>query len=195
MIRRLAVICLVLLSGGCTVAPERDGGRPTYPGTREDLNTWTATGRIHIQADDESWQATLFWRQQEGAYRIRIIAPLGQGTLELRGDATAVVLRTADGEEYGAADPETLMRDTLGWGVPVEGMVHWMVGRADPRRDIEARVEDEAGRLVELRQAGWYIRYLDYGQDTGIALPRRLRLETARFSLHIVVSRWEPGRA
>lgn len=192
---RLAVICLVMLLGGCTAVPERDGGTPAYRGTLEDLNTWTATGRIHMRTDDESWQATLFWRQQEAAYRIRLIAPLGQGTLELRGDAAAVVLRTADGETYAAADAETLMRDTLGWGVPVEGMVHWMVGRADPRRDIEARVKDEGGRLVELRQAGWHIHYRDYQQAAGIALPRRLRLETERFSLRIVVSRWEPGRA
>jgi len=194
-VSRLAVIFLVMLLGGCTMVPQRDGGTPAYPGTLEDLDTWTATGRIHVRAEDESWQATLFWRQQEGAYRIRLIAPLGQGTLELQGDASGVVLRTADGETHAAADAETLMRDTLGWGVPVAGMVHWMVGRADPRREVEAGVEDEAGRLVELRQAGWHIRYLDYQQAAGIALPRRLRLETERFSLHIVVSRWEPGRA
>ncbi|MDZ7751332.1 MAG: lipoprotein insertase outer membrane protein LolB [Gammaproteobacteria bacterium] len=192
---RLAVTCLALLLGGCTVVPDRDGEAPAYRGGLERLTTWTATGRIHIQADEESWQATLVWRQQGDAYGIRLIAPLGQGTLGLRGDAAGVVLRTADGKEYAAAEPEALMLDILGWRVPVDGMRHWMVGRPDPRWEIRARVEDEAGRLVELRQAGWHIRYLDYGKDTGIALPRRIRLETERFSLHIVISRWEPGRA
>lgn len=192
---RVAFICLVLLSGGCSVAPERAGEAPPYPGTLEDLTTWTATGRVHIQTDDESWQATLLWRQQEDAYRIRLIAPLGQGTLELQGNAGGVVLRTADGEEHAARNAEALMLDTLGWRVPVDGMAHWMAGRADPRREFEAREEDEGGRLVELRQAGWHIRYRDYQQAAGLALPRRLRLETERFSLDIVVTRWEPGRA
>lgn len=192
---RLAATCLVLLLGGCSVVPERDGGTPAYPGTLAELTAWTATGRIHIQADDESWQATLVWRQEEDAYRIRLIAPLGQGTLELRGDATGVVLRTADGDAHAARDPEALMLDTLGWRVPVEGMAHWMVGRADPGREIETRVADEAGRLVELRQAGWHILYRDYHQEADIALPRRLKLETERFALLIVVTRWEPGRA
>lgn len=192
---RLLVLAAALLLGACTMVPPAEDGAGPYRGPRADLTTWTATGRVHIQAGDESWQATLYWRQADDAYRIRLIAPLGQGTLELKGDETGVILRTADGEVFEATDPETLMLDTLGWRVPVDGLQHWLVGRVAPGAAVTHRVLDPAGRLAELEQGGWRIRYRDYSEAAGIALPSRLVLETHRFALRLVVSRWEPGRA
>lgn len=193
--RSLFLIGLAVLLQACTVMPAGQVGSAGYGGDRADLATWTATGRIHIQADEESWQATLYWRQADDRYRIRLIAPLGQGTVELRGDAGGVILRTTKGEEYAAADPETLMTDTLGWRVPVDGMRFWMVGRVAPGRTVERRRVNEAGLLTEFEQSGWRIRYLRYSAESGIALPAKLVLETPRFSIRVVVSRWEPGRA
>ena len=194
--RCLGALAAALLLGGCTLLPpagEEDG--PAYRGEREALTTWTASGRILLRAGEESWHATLYWRQDGDAYRIRLIAPLGQGTVELAGGPAGVSLRTTEGETFTAADPDTLMLDTLGWRVPVAGLRHWMVGRAAPGTGIQRRRVDDDGLLRELSQAGWRIRYASYTTAAGLPLPRRLELETERFSVRVVVSRWEPGRA
>lgn len=192
-----AALVLALALGGCAGTPSNplDGA----PGQARDaaaftLAQWSAVGRILLRTPEESWHATLDWRQTGDNYHIRLTAPLGQGTVELDGGPWGVSLRTRDDEApRHARDPETLLLDTLGWRVPVAGLRYWILGLPDPRAAIDHARRDAAGRLETLGQSGWSVRYPRYDTATRPVLPAKVYLEHPRFTVRIVVTRWVPG--
>jgi outer membrane lipoprotein LolB len=78
------------------------------------INSWSIKGRLAVQSGQEGWSATLFWDQENQAYRMRFVAPLGQGTYQLQGNDELVSLLTADNKLYQANKPEALLLDNLG---------------------------------------------------------------------------------
>ncbi len=195
--RLLTVVLFALLAVACSTPPKpsstgfdpEKAWQARRPGLAA-LTRWTAIGRVLIKAEDQRWKATLHWVQRDKAYRIRLIAPLGQGTVQLSGDAAGVVMRTSDRRMFAARDPETLMFDTLGWSVPVEGLSYWMRGLDDPGAPSAAHL-DEFGRLDNLSQAGWQIDYQHYSDARPLELPSKLALANDRLDVRIVINRWE----
>lgn len=159
-----------------------------------DLTEWTVTGRISIQSEDQAWNATLYWRQRGDSYRIRLLAPLGQGTVQVAGDANGVTLRTPDNETFDASDPETLLFDALGWRLPLDGLRFWLRGLDAPGSGPAERRLDPWGRLGALRQDGWDIDYRRYAEDTDPALPAKVFLKRGPLAVRIVVNQWRLGR-
>ena len=133
------------------------------------------------------------WRQDQESYRIRLSGPLGQGLMELRGTPGLVEMRTSDDGVYRARTAEELMQTHAGWRVPLSGLRYWILGRPDPQARIVDLKLDPGGRLAELHQLGWHIRYERYGEFDGIALPTILTLENARLRAKLVLRRWLTG--
>ena len=73
--------------------------------------------------------------------------------------------------------------------MPLVGLADWVRGRAapSPAPGPTAEHRDASGRLLELEQSGWKIRYLDYA-DT---LPSRLTLIYPGLELRIAISEWK----
>jgi outer membrane lipoprotein LolB len=157
------------------------------------IDRWTATGKLGIQSAEDAWTAGFSWRQDRDSYTIRLSGPLGQGLMELRGSAQAVELTKSDGGVYLAPTAEELMQTHTGWQVPVSGLRHWILGRPDPQARIADLQLDPGGRLAEIRQLGWHIRYQRYAEFDGLALPTRLTLENPRLRAKLVVRRWLTG--
>lgn len=151
---------------------------------------WTMMGRVAIQAGSEGWQAGLRWVQREDQYALRISAPMGQGTVQLDGGPMGVVMRTAEDEVLTAADPESLMVETLGWAVPVQGLQFWVRGIPEPGQPVEDLSLDASGRLLGMRQAGWEVSVEGYMRAEGMDLPQRVFLRNERFQVRVAVNRW-----
>jgi outer membrane lipoprotein LolB len=195
-VRRVLIAALLLL-GGCAPLLERPAPVDTdqawlaHQSQVAELESWFLRGRLAIRDDREGWTANLHWRQQPAEYVMRLLAPMGQGTVELRGDDGFVSLLTTDNQLMTAPDPETLMQDNLGWSVPLDGMVYWVRGLPQPGVQVDELDLDTAGRLAMLRQAGWLITIDDYMSANGRSLPRRLELAHEHFHLRLVVQTWE----
>ncbi len=192
------VLALTIVLVACTTPPPRVADPEAAWQQRRDklsaVSSWTATGRIAINTEEEAWNATLHWVQRQNAYRIRLIAPLGQGGVQITGDESAVVLRTSDNELYKAADPESLLYDSTGWSLPLSGLRYWLTGLDDPNGPPPVWTLDVAGRLERLDQAGWVIDFQRYQEEGFPALPTKLRLRNERVAMRIVVNRWELSR-
>lgn len=154
------------------------------------LQTWTLSGRVAVQSRDQGWNATVYWHQYPHMYDLRVIAPLGGGTLQLRGDAEGVVAQTSKGEVYNAADAETLLRQQAGVTLPVESLRHWVLGRPDPQTDAGQSL-DGRGRLAGLQQNGWKVTYKGYRAVGDLELPDRIMLENGQFQVRLVIDRWD----
>ncbi|MEX0951453.1 MAG: lipoprotein insertase outer membrane protein LolB [Gammaproteobacteria bacterium] len=196
---RLFIILLLALLAGCAqlrgpapLAPAQQADAwAQHQAALADFNAWMLRGRIAIRTADDSWSASLHWREQPPDYNLRIVAPLGRGTVELAGNAELVTMQAPDQPEQTAPDAETLLLQNLGWSVPLAGLTYWVRGLPAPDWAVDRLTLDANGRLATLEQAGWGLKVSDYLQSDGLHLPRRLELIHDEFRLRLVAQSWE----
>lgn len=121
---------------------------------------------------------------------MRIIAPFGQGTYELKGGHGKVTLLTEKNELLEATDPDALMTENLGWSVPVLGLQYWVLGVPDPDSSIARRNIDAAGRLTALEQEGWKIIFSQYRTVGIYELPGKISMENPHIRVRLVIQDW-----
>jgi len=189
-----------LLLGACatTQAPSTTDGAPTGADWRDHaarvatLQDWYLKGRIAIQTADNSGTASLYWRQQGDAFNLRVVAPFGQGTVELSGSENgSVTLVDSENRTYTAANPESLMQERLGWSVPVTSLKYWVRGLPARQGEITAATPDNQGRIRSLEQMGWHIAVNEYTRALDRDLPRKLEVSHEQFEARLVVQSWE----
>lgn len=191
------LVALVALAwiAGCAVAPTPDSGSEKIWTDRQQelarLTRWQASGRIGVVSGQDGWHAAFQWAQQEEDYRIDLIGPLGQGRVSIRGDGRQVSIQTQDGRNETAPDPDSLLEQTLGVRLPVEGLRHWIRGAPQPG-PVTALQTDASGRLSRLEQHGWIIEYPDYAPTSPQALPARIVARRQDLSVKLVIDRWTP---
>jgi outer membrane lipoprotein LolB len=193
--RRLLLPLAVLLSACGTVPSRPPAADPesAWDAHRHAVlavDAWRLNGRLGVLSDGAGWHASLFWHQDNGRYDIRIVAPLGQGSVRLVGDDSQVRLTTGSGEQAVAENPSRLLHERLGWRVPVEALRYWAIGLPAPGTAVKTL--DERGRLATLHQAGWSIRFLDYQERTGLDLPGRIVANHPDAEVRLVVNAWAP---
>ncbi|NIM29293.1 MAG: outer membrane lipoprotein LolB [Gammaproteobacteria bacterium] len=196
---RIVVLGTAVLLGACETTPEVAAVDDPERVFAERLvrlaaiEQWSAIGKLGIQSARDSWSAGVHWRQNRDSYSIRLSGPLGQGLMELYGSPGLVEMRTAQDGVYRAQTAEELMLSHAGWRVPLTGLRYWILGMPDPQARVVALELDAGGRLAELRQLGWLIRFQGYEEFDGIALPTRLTLENPRIRGKLIVRSWHTG--
>jgi len=189
------LIAFLLLGGCATRAPVVEG--PDLPEIWVEhetrvlaLEQWTLTGRIALEADGQQWHANLRWRERNGDYDIQFFGPFGRDGGRLQGDEQGVSLRTSDGERFYAPDADRLVRDVLGWRLPVSGLRYWVLGLPAPGA-VDGRLFDTAGRLSLLEQTGWRVQFQRYRDAPAPALPDRLELRYGEeIRLRLLIDAW-----
>jgi outer membrane lipoprotein LolB len=131
------------------------------------LSAWQLNGRVSLTRGEEGWHASLRWQEQADSYFLKISGPLGQGGFQLNGDSHGVVL--------------------------VDALRYWIRGLPAPAAAKAQARRDESGRLSQLIQAGWTIKYNRYQLVNGVSLPGKLQLLHDDISVRIVVDKWELG--
>ncbi len=145
------------------------------------------SGRIAVRFRDDSSSGNFAWRHSAAEDEVLITTPLGQGVARILRAGDAVTLIDAEGREHHATDAEALTEQVLGFRLPLAGLAEWVRARPAPGPSQIRR--DEAGRVVELEQAGWTIGYLGWQQDG--RLPTRLRLQYPSLDLRITIAQWK----
>ena len=190
------VLIIVAMLSACATRPvvtdqERAQAWKARQQALAGLEHWSFSARLAVKDKvDESWSASLRWQQGGSSYDIRLSGAFGQGAVRLFGHTGYAVIETADHAALTASSAELLMEEQLGWSVPVQGLKYWLVGLPEPSM-ITRHALDEYGRLSELEQSGWQIRYSSYQRVDGLELPRMLELENARLRVRLVIDRWQ----
>ena len=153
------------------------------------LQTWQFVGRVVVKTEDDSWSGLIYWDQQPGLYQIDFKTPLGQSMLQLQGDADSAVLKLANKKEFRAEDAETLIYNKLGWGLPINTLVSWVIGIPAPTEKYEFKL-DEQGRLLKLKQADWDIDFKRYAPTDTLELPKKIFLSNDNLNIRLVIDRW-----
>lgn len=192
--RVAAITALVLLLTACATSPrlpvDSDAGWRRQQQQLGALTVWQLAGRMSVQLKSDGWSASLYWWQDHDKYRLRIVAPLGRGTVEIAGDRETVSLHTSDNRVFTDDDIDALMRENLGWEVPVDALVYWIRGLPAPGKSAEDLQLDESGRLIAVAQSGWDIRYERYTRTEGYEVPVRMILQREQLRLRLNINRW-----
>ena len=190
----ILLVVLFVLAGCATRVPVPESDKAEqweqHLAKLSKVEDWFFKGRIAIQLQKEGFSASLHWRQSQQDYLLRLIAPLGRGTFELKGNGQEVSLKTAEDRVIQADTPELLMQQNLGWYVPVSGLRYWLRGLPQPEVTVETLLLDEHGRMDQLRQAGWHVIYRNYLQQDGYELPSKLTLENDNLKVRFSIKQW-----
>lgn len=180
---RLAAVLLLALTAGCATTPP---GIPAEAIVPLPAN-WTLQGRIGIQAGEQSLSGQIRWQHRVETDEVLLTSPLGQGVARIVRDVDGVALEVPNQPTRRAADAESLTREALGYPLPVAGLTWWMQARPDPDSAFEA-TRNAAGRLMQLKQHGWVIDYLQYAAD---GRPRKLAVTREGLDIRLVADSWQ----
>lgn len=128
---------------------------------------FSVEARISVSNGNERFSGRLSWSHAPARDALRLVSPFGQVVAEIDAEPGRARLTTSDRRHFEATDVEQLMRDVLGYSLPLGQLADWMRGRPGDAARVE---RDTAGRLVSLAEGGWTI---DYDYDEG-ELPVRL---------------------
>lgn len=194
MKKYLLLLIFPLFMSGCSLIPQEKISMPTSVSWEEhqsnvrQINHWVATGKIGIRTQDDSQSASLFWQQNQQAYKIRISGPLGQGGATISGDQHSATLEIPGEQPIAAASAEELLDLRLGWQIPVTDAQYWIKGMPSPNSTYDTQLYDN--RLAKLTQQGWNIEYHDYIEANNISLPGKLTLTRKDLKLTLIIGNW-----
>ncbi len=195
----LFIALLTAVLGGCAVVPQPVGEQENVAWQRhltwvQGQPDWRLKGRFALSVGHRGLSGGLEWQQEGSRYRIEVFGPLGRTQAILKGGIEWVSLKLAGKPPRTARSASGLMRETLGWSLPVAGLRFWVRGISAPdSAPVKMRI-DGAGRAVFIRQDGWKIHYLEYDVALGPqALPTRIRLVHGDVRIMLLIDRWENG--
>ena len=149
-------------------------------------------GKLMLARGGDKSAMRFAWRQIETDYVIDVWGALGQGRVQLRGNAE--VMQVTQGSTLIlAGEPEPVMQKQLGWSVPVSAIRHWLLGRPMPEAQVADYAVTADGLSVRFRQRAWDIKVdLDRAADNSpdVVLPRRLTLNRDDTTLVIRVAKY-----
>lgn len=198
MTRTAALRCLLppalaLLLAGCA-APLRmeEPVNPEWEQRRQvlsDIEHWAFTGSVSVRDDEESHSSRIRWQQDGPRYRINLWGTFNIGATEINGRPGFVRIEQRGEEPVVTDSPDEMIRQQIGYDLPVEQLDHWIKGIPIPGTPAEPEF-GENNQLVRLRQSGWQIEYMAYSNYGPETLPTRIRLYREPLQLDLLRLDW-----
>lgn len=151
--------------------------------------SWALSAHVFVSdGDRNSGSGDLEWRQSGDRYDFVLRAPTGR-TWKLSGDSRGATLVGVDPQPLHGNDPERLLRDRLGWDVPVDGLAEWVRGMRETGSAATLQF-DEQGLPAVLDQGGWTIQYRDWFGDKSPPLPRKVYASSGKARVKMAIESW-----
>ncbi len=169
---------------------------PTFAAAQ--LQHWSLIGKLGARLEHRAFSAQLIWQQQQDHYELTLQGPLGQGSVKITGDKNQMTLHTAE-ETIQSLEAESLLKDQLGWSIPIQALAWWIKGLPMPEQTFSETQYDEQHHLSHFIQQDWQITLTDYRMISfennpliQVELPHRILLEKSPLKLTVVISQWQP---
>ncbi len=192
----LALLCLLLLAG-CAAPPVQTQAEAPPEWTQQQLalrevTHWQVSGKLGVRQDNRSDSAVINqWVQQDLRFDINLSSPVfGLGATAIQGTPEGIWFTRSGEQPVYSEDPEGLIRQQVGWSLPIRHLLYWVKGipAPGPFQDI---LFDQNGNLYQLQQAGWDIVYESYHPTIPYALPRKIVLRRDKVRLTFIISNWD----
>ncbi|MFV1982187.1 MAG: lipoprotein insertase outer membrane protein LolB [Thiohalomonadales bacterium] len=153
------------------------------------INFWDIKGRLAVINEPEVWHLSVSWKQQQQKYKIHLSGPFGAGAVLLTGDQNGVVIKSGDEITY-ARDAEQLLYQSTGIQIPIQNLFYWVRGLPNPKVHISNQKIDAYGRLKELSQNDWIVRFKRYKKNNNIDLPSKVFIKKKSLDIRFVIESW-----
>lgn len=188
-----STLALLVLLTACTTPAPRPVEDPQqswqhYSQWLGRLTHWDIQGRIALRSYDQAVNANLHWKQDGDSYAIELTGPLGQGGVSLQGTADSARLITGDVDEV-ATDAQALLFAHTGYVLPLEALRYWIRGLPQPDVGSQHTLDDQ-GRLAQVQQAPWQVRFRAYALYGDHTLPHKVFVENHQLSVRVVIDQW-----
>ena len=150
---------------------------------------WTLTAHIFVSdGTQNSGSGDLEWQHDGDRYTFKLRAPTGR-TWRLTGDSREAVLEGVDAQPIRGTDPERLLRERLGWDVPVADLADWVRGVRSPRKPAQV-VYDALSLPAQVDQDGWKVEYRDWYADLTPPMPHRVFASHGDARVKMSIDHW-----
>jgi len=122
---------------------------------------------------------------RSGAGSIAHLRAANQGLVSIVVQKDLIYVNEGDGVTTLSRDPDAMLRQRLGFAIPLTSLRYWVLGVSDPD---EASVSlSKAG----FRQLGWEVVVDELTPVSGWNLPQKLRVQGAGVRLKILADTWD----
>jgi outer membrane lipoprotein LolB len=152
------------------------------------IHSWNIDGAFSIQSQKQTNIANYTWKQKGNTYQIQMHSSLDLYNVYIAGTPGAVELKESNKKALRAKTPEALMRDRLGWSLPISNLAYWIKGLPAPGK--YQSTFDRYNHLMKLKQQGWQITFSNYINVKQTAFPRALQIQGHGLRIKIVMKNW-----
>ncbi len=156
-----------------------------------EINDWVLQGRIAIINGDESWHLDMAWQRHDDKYILDLSGPFGAGHAQLTGTKEGVILVDSDKNYFFADSPDLLLQEVTGIQMPVKSLLYWMRGLPNWNIKKQQQELDNFGRLQQLQQDGWRVRFKRYSNVDKHELPQKIFIDGYNLKVKIFVDKWD----
>lgn len=154
------------------------------------MPVWHLSGRIAVAQGRDGGSGRLEWRQEQGRLDVRLRAPVTRQGWRLLGEPGWARIEGLEGGPRQDSDADRLLRDSVGWDIPLAHLRAWMRGA---RAAGEARIAfGPDGLPLWIMQDGWRIEYRAW-QHGPLPLPLRVFASRGEQRLRLQVDAWHAG--
>lgn len=167
----------VLVLAGCASAP-RVPSTSTATTAMSAQTSRAYHGRFAVQYVDQYGQernayGNFDWHETDSTVTLQLRSPLGQTLAIVTSTPAQAILELPNRQPLTADNVSTLMRSSLGFDLPVEGLRYWLQPSVAPMSRAHTTPEQQdPSRLAQIRQDGWTIDYLAYADAPATGVRR-----------------------
>jgi outer membrane lipoprotein LolB len=192
----LCVALLVLAGCATTRAPRTLLPPAEQAAALRELDGFSIRGSANVKAGNEGFNVpSLDWSQQADATAVKLSGPIGSPQLSIFWQPGSLRLESSRGQKFEGAEAEQVLLDELGFVPPFAALRYWVLGLEAPGEAASQRSLDESGRLDELTQQQWHIRYNKWmsvaAPAGGVEVPKLLTVTRDDLRLKVNVRRWK----
>jgi outer membrane lipoprotein LolB len=151
----------LLLCTSCAIAPRTTSSTTTADAAQQILRS----GRFSLRYQDINGQTRHLyghfnWQDNNQTITLKLLHPLGLTLALIRSSAFEAVLERPQTAPQHAKDVETLMRNTLGFSLPLKGLRYWLQAIVAPGSTASRQYDPHTDCLTQIKQDGWTIAYV-----------------------------------
>ncbi len=205
---RLLTLSLCLLLSACATTLKPDPNLdPDSTLTAQEIHRinaiqqrlqWQFEGRISVRIEEngnsDGGSGRLSWIQTAESLELDFYAALGRGAWHLWAESGQASVRIADGSEFVDTNVQSLLRQQLGWDVPVNSLSCWLRGLVTaPECAQNAALvidRDSEGRPLSITEGEWQVQIQNYLQVDNFSLPQKVEFSAPGRKFKLVIKQW-----
>lgn len=184
---RYAWLPLMFWMVGCSVF--RPAPKPEAPESPGDIKAWKLEGRIAVKTAADGWTANLIWEHDPSQDRLRISGPFSQGLVSIVVQDDLIHVNEGGGVEQTSREPDALLRERLGFAVPLRSLRYWVTGVPAPGGESVA-ASPAADGARRFSQQGWSLSYEKFTRVGSYELPQKAVISGHEVRLKLIADDW-----